>query len=162
MTIKSDRDQVVAEVGQRLPLSFRERGGGEGWPWLELRYPAKKGRLLVCGFGIIRQWEATPAPRYLISELFLRLTAEKPVKPVTPRRKEELTMRTLTRWFALPATLLLCTALAAQAEDKEKKAKTPQVYPAAVLPFQERGRDTKARAARSPICSSPSWLPIRP
>ncbi len=59
-----------------------------------------------------------------------------------------MTMRTLTRWFALPATLLLCTAFAAQAEDKEKKAKTPQVYPAAVLPFQERGPDTRGDGSK--------------
>lgn len=58
--------------------------GGEGslqpphaWPWLEVRYPAPKGRLLVCGFGIIRHWEATPAARYLLSELLVRLTAER-------------------------------------------------------------------------------------
>jgi hypothetical protein len=68
LTIKSERDQVVAEVGRAR----------HSWPWLEVRYPASKGRLLVCGFGIIRQWEATPAPRYLLSELFLRLAAEKP------------------------------------------------------------------------------------
>lgn len=66
LAVKSDRERIVAEV-------TKER---QAWPWLEARY-AGKGRLLVCGFGIIRQWEATPAPRYLLSELFLRLTAEK-------------------------------------------------------------------------------------
>ncbi|MEI8373530.1 MAG: hypothetical protein WCJ35_11950 [Planctomycetota bacterium] len=72
LTIKSDRDQVVAEASQAV----------NAWPWLEVGYPARKGRLLVCGFGIIRHWEATPAPRYLLSELFLRLTAEKLSTPL--------------------------------------------------------------------------------
>ena len=67
LEIKSDRDQVVAKAS----------GQAGAWPWLEMQYPAGKGRLLVCGFGIIRQWEATPAPRYLLSELFLRLSGEK-------------------------------------------------------------------------------------
>ncbi len=37
---------------------------------------------------------------------------------------------------------------AARADDKEKKRKMPQVYPAAVLPFQERGRDTKDQGSK--------------
>jgi hypothetical protein len=75
LTIKSDRDQVVAEAGQ----------APAGWPWLEVRYAAGKGRLLVCGFGIIRHWEETPTPRYLLCELFARLAAEKSTEPITPR-----------------------------------------------------------------------------
>jgi len=54
-------------------------------------------------------------------------------------------MRTLTLWLALPAALLLCAALAAQAEDKDK---APRVYPAALLPFQERGRDSKDQGSK--------------
>jgi hypothetical protein len=72
LTITSDRDQVVAEVSQ----------AATAWPWLEVHYPAARGRLLVCGFGIIRQWEATPTPRYLLSEMFLRLTADKRSTPL--------------------------------------------------------------------------------
>ena len=44
--------------------------------------------------------------------------------------------------------MLLCTAIAARAGDKEKKDKTPQVYPAAVLPFQERGAETKDQGSK--------------
>ena len=57
-------------------------------------------------------------------------------------------MRTLTLRLALPAVLLLFTTIAAQAEEQEKKGKTPQVYPAAVLPFQERGGDTKGEGGK--------------
>jgi len=78
LTIKGDRDQVVAETSL-------EPGA---WPWLEVRYPTAKGRLLVCGFGIVRHWEATPAPRYLLSELFMRLTAEKHLTPLTQKERK--------------------------------------------------------------------------
>ena len=55
-------------------------------------------------------------------------------------------MRTLTLWIVLPAILVVSVASAARAEDK--KDKTPQVYPAAVLPFQERGRDSKDQGSK--------------
>jgi hypothetical protein len=67
LAIKNERDQVVAEIGR----------GNRGWPWLDVRYPAPRGRLFVCGFGIVRYWEAGPAPRYLLAELFARVAAEK-------------------------------------------------------------------------------------
>jgi len=79
LTIKSDRDQVVAETGQTP----------DGWPWLEVHYGAGKGRLLVCGFGIIRKWEATPTPRYLLSELFARLAAEKQPNPLPQDERKD-------------------------------------------------------------------------
>jgi hypothetical protein len=64
LSLKSDRQQVVIEATR----------DEHGWPWLEVSYPTAKGRLILCGFGIIRQWEAGPAPRYLLAEL-LRLAA---------------------------------------------------------------------------------------
>jgi TolB-like protein len=57
-------------------------------------------------------------------------------------------MKIVSLRLALSAALLLCAAIAAQADDKEKKGKTPQMYPAAVLPFQERGRDTKDQGSK--------------
>ena len=44
-----------------------------GWSWLELGYGAKRGRLIVCGFGIMSKWDAGPTPRYLLARLFERL-----------------------------------------------------------------------------------------
>ncbi len=55
-------------------------------------------------------------------------------------------MKNLPLKFALPFALLLCSAIAARAEDK--KDKTPQVYPAALLPFQERGADSKGQGSK--------------
>jgi TolB-like protein len=48
-------------------------------------------------------------------------------------------MRSFIRWQQLAILVLLATALPAQAKDKEK----PVVYPVAILPFQERGRDVR-------------------
>jgi len=71
--VVTDRDWVVAEVVS----------DGEGWPWIEAQYSQKGGRLLLCGFNIVRQWDAGPAPRFLLARLFERLADEKPlsVKP---------------------------------------------------------------------------------
>jgi hypothetical protein len=71
LAIKADRDDVVAEATKD------ERG----WSWIEARYPPGKGVLLICGFGIIRDWDAGPAPRYLLSKLFDTLTGEKQASP---------------------------------------------------------------------------------
>ena len=67
LSMTNDRDRVVMVAGP----------SPSGWSWLELQYPERKSRLLVCGFPIIRRWEETPAPRYLLSVLFQRLTAGK-------------------------------------------------------------------------------------
>jgi hypothetical protein len=79
LMVKSDRGQVVIEAAKDL----------RGWSWLEVRWPAPRGRLLIiCGFGIIRQWDAGPAPRYLLSELFTRLTTEK-LSVLLPQEERE-------------------------------------------------------------------------
>jgi hypothetical protein len=58
-------------------------GGGEAslsvapppraWPWLEAVYP-QGGRLIVCGFGIVEQWDAGPTPRWLLLRILERLS----------------------------------------------------------------------------------------
>jgi hypothetical protein len=50
-----------------------------GWPWMEANYPATHGRLVICGFGIIAQWDASPTPRFLFERLLERVS-EKPAK----------------------------------------------------------------------------------
>ncbi|MCE9551849.1 MAG: hypothetical protein K8T91_00515 [Planctomycetes bacterium] len=78
LVIKSHRDQVLVEV-RRQP---------RGYCWLEARYPGK-GRLLICGFAIIKPWEATPAPRYLLSELFARLSADRQPTPLPQEQRND-------------------------------------------------------------------------
>lgn len=43
------------------------------WPWFEVAYP-DGGRMIVCGFGIIRCWQAGPTPRYLLARVFEQLS----------------------------------------------------------------------------------------
>jgi hypothetical protein len=72
---------VVAEV---------VRGGGmrlerEGWPWLELETATGRGRLLVCGFGIIQHWSDGPTPRFLLARLLERMTGPEDQLPENRR-----------------------------------------------------------------------------
>jgi hypothetical protein len=50
-----------------------------GWPWMEASYPETHGRLIICGFRIISQWDASPTPRFLFERLLERVS-EKPGK----------------------------------------------------------------------------------
>jgi hypothetical protein len=49
-------------------------GNANGWPWLELnvtgpKSSGKQTNVIVCGFGVIRHWRATPVPRYLLADV---------------------------------------------------------------------------------------------
>ncbi len=55
------------------------RGEG-GWPWLEMEYGGK-GRLLVCGFGIMKHWADGPTPRFLFAALLERLAEGEQAEP---------------------------------------------------------------------------------
>ena len=46
-----------------------------GWPWIEINFPSG-GRLIVCGFGMIDQWEFSPAPRSLLWHILARAVHE--------------------------------------------------------------------------------------
>jgi hypothetical protein len=56
------------------------------WPWVEALYPGD-GRLIVCGFGVVRSWDAGPTPRYLLLRILERLS-EKP-KPSPTSIKQD-------------------------------------------------------------------------
>ncbi len=47
-------------------LTIQAAGGERSWPWFESDYGADAGSLIVCGFGIIENWNVTPTPRYLL------------------------------------------------------------------------------------------------
>jgi hypothetical protein len=49
----------------RGQVSLRPTEATQGWPWIDVGYPSG-GRLIICGFGIIRCWDAGPTPRYLL------------------------------------------------------------------------------------------------
>lgn len=61
--LKAHRNQVVGAIME----------GAEGWAWLEVGYPKSRGRILICGFAMIDQWNHGPNPRYLFRRLLERL-----------------------------------------------------------------------------------------
>ena len=58
MDITSDRRLVTVEVA----------ADETGWPWLELEY-SSQGKWIVCGFGVIEHWEASPNARFFLAAL---------------------------------------------------------------------------------------------
>lgn len=89
--VSHDDDQVQAAVSDARP----------GWPWLELRYagldspPPMKvgtprddsgGRLILCGFRVIENWDNGPTPRYLLARVLEQLNephaATEPADPL--------------------------------------------------------------------------------
>jgi hypothetical protein len=71
MGIQASRQGVVLEV-----LADGAAGSEAAWPWIEVRYPKNNSSLLFCGFPIIRQWEAGPAPRFLLARIIERLSGK--------------------------------------------------------------------------------------
>ncbi len=76
LVVRSRREAVVAEFSifdfgfsiDNPKSAIGNRKSAE-WPWLEVRFPAERGKLIVCGFGIVRSWEAGPAPRFLFARI---------------------------------------------------------------------------------------------
>jgi len=66
----------LAVTGERRIVAARVAEDEKGWPWLEVRCAAKRGKLIVCGFGIIGKWEAGPTPRFLFARLLEYLNAD--------------------------------------------------------------------------------------
>lgn len=44
---------------------------GGNWPWFTIEYPETKGRFVFCGFGIVKNWNNGPAPRYLLNRILI-------------------------------------------------------------------------------------------
>ncbi len=59
LVLKAEGERPVGEIA----------AGRVGWPWLEVGYPGRKGRLVVCGFGLMSHWEDGPTPRFLLARM---------------------------------------------------------------------------------------------
>ncbi len=66
---------VGSHRGVSLEIAAGDAGGTEGgWPWVEIDYNQKRGKMIMCGFRIIRRWESGPVPRFLLVRLLEELT----------------------------------------------------------------------------------------
>jgi hypothetical protein len=69
-------------VMSTMTLCYVHKGGlvGEfgpgdiGWPWFEIDFMGKGGKIVLCGFGIVEKINAGPTPRFLLARLFEYLT----------------------------------------------------------------------------------------
>jgi len=73
LVLKADGDRPIGEFV----------AGRVGWPWLEVGYPGRKGKLVVCGFGLLSHWEAGPTPRFLLARM-LEVVVEQDGEPERP------------------------------------------------------------------------------
>ncbi|MBM79904.1 MAG: hypothetical protein CMJ78_04840 [Planctomycetaceae bacterium] len=71
----TDIDPVIRHFSHR---SFRNRLVLEfsdeptGWPWHNVSYE-NGGELVYCGFGIVKHWESSPTPRFLLLRILQHL-----------------------------------------------------------------------------------------
>lgn len=69
-------DSVVVKSALDM-VSMRDTVQGQfsadgQWPWVEMSF-GTGGRIVFCGFGLIDQWDANPAPRYVLNAILDRL-----------------------------------------------------------------------------------------
>ncbi len=50
-------------------VAVRIADGDIGWPWIELKYPGRGGRVIVCGFAIVDTIDAAATPRHLLARI---------------------------------------------------------------------------------------------
>jgi hypothetical protein len=58
--------------GERGPIVVEAVPAGQGWPWLEIRQ-GERGRIVLCGFGIVSKWDAGPTAKCLLAAILERL-----------------------------------------------------------------------------------------
>jgi hypothetical protein len=70
-----DRDSVLRyfRIGAYRDQPEIVMDEDRGWPWIALDWPGGS-RLRFCGFGVVRDWEASPVPRYLLAALLEELS----------------------------------------------------------------------------------------
>lgn len=70
LVLKGARGSVAVEVAE----------GNVGYSWLEMGFSPAHGKLVLCGFGMVRQWEFGPTPRFFLARLFEYLNGPNPME----------------------------------------------------------------------------------
>jgi hypothetical protein len=66
LVLKSDQSRVIAEAVS----------ADAGWSWFEAHFGEARGKLIVCGFGLVRKWDAGPTPRFFLVRLLEYINAD--------------------------------------------------------------------------------------
>jgi len=71
---------IVALVSRRGQLRVNLSEHASGWPWWQVRFDKDGTCILVC-FDLIRHWESSPTPRFLLAGLLEKLSLETDSSP---------------------------------------------------------------------------------
>jgi hypothetical protein len=63
LKILSERGQVVGRFVE----------GSDEWPWFECHFARPPGKVVMCGFSLVKHWESGPTPRHLFARILERL-----------------------------------------------------------------------------------------
>ena len=63
--------------GDRGPVAAEAVNEPEAWPWVDMAFDKGRGRLLVCGFGIVGGWAESPTPRFLLVKVLEHVSGMK-------------------------------------------------------------------------------------
>ncbi|MEI6149597.1 MAG: hypothetical protein WCS01_10905, partial [bacterium] len=67
LKLRGDRGPVAAEVVSQAGA----------WPWMEMTFDKGRGKLVVCGFGIVGAWAESPTPRFLFVKVLEQVSGSK-------------------------------------------------------------------------------------
>ena len=71
-----DGEVVASSIvlsAQRSGIVGDVESTNKGWSWLEADFGDKGGKLVVCGFAIIKKWDSGPTPRFLFERVLNHL-----------------------------------------------------------------------------------------
>ncbi len=62
--------------GERGPVAACVQEGSDGWLWLEQSFEDVESQLVLCQFRLVKHWEQSPVPRYLLLKVLEEMCRE--------------------------------------------------------------------------------------